>query len=237
MRAANQAVYFFAGSKLIELQLDSLEERIVSEVDTPYPPGGRANPTADGKYICSIVTEPETNIGKKTISYSYSSFVHNSERKPHSLIFKVSIDSGAWEVIHEDRRSMGHINTSPKLPDIMTFCHKGPWYRIEQRIWGLNIRTGEVWKIREQDGNISVGHEYWFSDGEQIGYHGFHGKDLENHMFGNIRWDNRDHTEASFPFRSTHFHSLDASMIVGDGTNAFAANARPYFQLFRWDGK
>lgn len=37
MRAANQAVYFFAGSKLIELHLDSLEERIVSEVDTPLP--------------------------------------------------------------------------------------------------------------------------------------------------------------------------------------------------------
>ena len=47
---ANQAVYFVNGRNLMEVQLDSFDERVVSELKTPYPPGGRASPTADEKY-------------------------------------------------------------------------------------------------------------------------------------------------------------------------------------------
>ena len=231
----NGAVYYFVGRKLIELNLNSLDERVVTEVDTPYPPGGRANPTADGKHVCSIVAEPPADTGKKTISYSYSGFVHNFERKPHSLIFKVNIETGDWDVVHEDHRSMGHINTSPTQSDIMTFCHEGPWHRIDQRIWGLNIQTKEAWKIREQHGDYSVGHEYWFADGETIGYHGRPRDDSGEHVFGHIKWNNEDHVEVSFPFHSTHFQSFDHTMMVGDGTNAFTSSAKPYIQLFRWD--
>jgi oligogalacturonide lyase len=234
---ANQAVYYFVGRRLVELKLDSLEERVVSEVDASYPPGGRASPTADGEYVCSIVSEPAGSTGKRAIPYSYSAFVENFERKPHSQIFKVNIETGDCDVVHEDQRCMGHINTSPKLPDIMTFCHEGPWHRIDQRIWGLNIRTGESWKIREQDSETSVGHEYWFADGETIGYHGFKSGDHEQHLFGYVGWNGQNPTEMNFPFRSTHFQSLDSRLIVGDGTNCFAANARPYIQLFKWDGQ
>ena len=233
----NNAIYYFVGRQLIELKIDSLEERVVSEVGTPYSPGGRANPTADGKYVCSIVAEPFPDTGKKSISYSYSSFVQNFERKPHSQIFKVNLENGDWDVIHEDHRSMGHINTSPTQPEIMTFCHEGPWHWIDQRIWGLNIHTKEAWKIREQQGDYSIGHEYWFADGERIGYHGRPRDNNGEHVFGHIKWNNEDHVEVRFPFHSTHFQSFDHTMMVGDGTNCFASNAKPYIQLFRWDGE
>ena len=146
------------------------------------------------------------------------------------------------EVIHEDYRSMSHINTSPVLPDVLTYCHEGPWHRVEQRIWGLNIQTGETWKIRDQEGqNIAVGHEYWFADGEHIGYHGRPRDGKGNHIFGFIKWDNSDHTEINFPFHATHFHSLDETMMVGDGTPASVfsrtdTGAQPYIQLFKRDG-
>ena len=132
---------------------------------------------------------------------------------------------------------MGHINTSPTQPDIMTFCHEGPWHRIDQRIWGLNIQTKEAWKIREQHGDYSVGHEYWFADGETIGYHGRPRDNSGEHVFGHIKWNNEDHVEVSFPFHSTHFQSFDHTMMVGDGTNCFASDAKPYIQLFKWDGE
>ncbi|MFN2285964.1 MAG: oligogalacturonate lyase family protein, partial [Anaerolineae bacterium] len=142
--------------------------------------------------------------------------------------------------IHEDRRYMGHVNTSPALPDILTFCHEGPWNWIDQRIWGLNVQTGETWKIRPQHGDYSIGHEYWFADGVHIGYHGRPRDESGKHVFGHIKWDNSDWVEDHFPFHSTHFHSLDEKLIVGDGTAAFVftseSTARPYIQLFKWDG-
>lgn len=39
--------------------------------------------------------------------------------------------------------------------------------------FGMNIDTGEVWKIREGEPNQFAGHEYWHADGLHIGYHGF----------------------------------------------------------------
>ena len=39
--------------------------------------------------------------------------------------------------------------------------------------------------------------------------------------------------EAAFPFRSTHFHSRDAELVVGDGNSPLAAQPRPFIQLFR----
>ena len=240
---ANNAVYLFHGSKLLEIDLESLEERVVCEIEGEMSPGGRANPTADGKYLCTMLRERKPPADDTPrISYSYSSFVENFEAKPFLQIVRIDRETGAVEVIHEDHRSMGHINTSPVLPDVLTYCHEGPWHRIDQRIWGLHIQTGETWKIRDQEGqNIAVGHEYWFADGERIGYHGRPRDGKGNHVFGFIKWDNSDHTEINFPFHSTHFHSLDETMMVGDGTPASVftsrdTGAQPYIQLFKRDG-
>lgn len=38
-------------------------------------------------------------------------------------------------------------------------------------------------------------------------------------------------------FRSTHFHSLDETIIVGDGTPAMRGNAQSFIQLFKRDGQ
>ena len=232
--AANNAVYFFDGRKLIELKLDSLEERVVCEVEGMMAPRGRANPTADGKFACTMLMEEQSE-EKPAISFAYSRFVEFFELKPLSQIVRIDLASGDLEVIHEDRRYMGHVNTSPILPDILTFCHEGPWDRIDQRIWGLNIQSGEAWKIREQQGDYSVGHEYWFSDGERIGYHGRPRDASGQHVFGHVRYDNTAHVEVSFPFHSTHFHSLDESMMAGDGTAVARHQAKPFIQLFKWE--
>jgi len=234
---ANNAVYFWHGRQLVELQLESLDERVVCEMTGEMSPRGRANPTADGKYLCTHLMEPMP-AGQPQISFAYSRFVEMFEAKPLSQIARISCETGEVEVVHEDRCHFGHVNTSPTLPDILSFCHEGPWARVDQRMWGLNIQTGEAWKIRDQTGqNVAVGHEYWFADGEHLGYHGRPREGRGDHVFGYIRWDNADHREVHFPFHSTHFHSLDHTMMVGDGTAAMRSDARPFIQLFQWDGE
>jgi oligogalacturonide lyase len=243
----NNANYFWWGNEVIELDLDTLEERIIWEAPPGMVPDHRANPTADGRYICTRLME-EKKQDKPAIEFAYSRFREYFFARPFSQIVRIEIATGQMEVIHEDRCYIGHINTSPTLPNVLTFCHEGPWHLVEQRIWGLNIETGKAWKIRPQteEEHLAIGHEYWFADGERIGYHGRPREDRGtavahgDHIFGHIRWDNSDPVEVSFPFHSGHFQSLDASMIVGDGTPALAGNrwkdAQPFIQLFRWDG-
>ncbi|MGC9395504.1 MAG: oligogalacturonate lyase family protein [Anaerolineae bacterium] len=236
----NNALYFWWQNVLYEIDLDSLEERVITEMAAPMLPRGRANPTADGKYICTMLMEDQPEDTSR-ISFSYSRFREYFHLKPLTQILRIEIATGKMDVIHEDRRYMGHVNTSPVLPTILTFCHEGPWNWIDQRIWGLNIQTGETWKIRPQHGDYSIGHEYWFADGKHIGYHGRPRDESGKHVFGHILWDNTECVEDHFPFHSTHFHSLDEHLIVGDGTAAFVftseSAARPYIQLFKWDGE
>ena len=244
--AANQRHYFWWQGEVHELNIETLEEQVIYRAPEGMSPGGRANPTADGTYFCArIMKEPAQE--KAAVSFSYSRFREFFHAKPFTQIVRVEIATGAVEVIHEEKCYIGHVNTSPTLPEIMTFCHEGPWDLVDQRIWGLNIRTGKAWRIRSQEENdVSIGHEYWFANGEYMGYHGRPrgkgGRASEgDHVFGYVRWDDMDRHEVHFPFSSTHFHSLDETLIVGDGTPGAvftsAGTARPYIQLFKWDGE
>jgi len=241
----NQRLYYWRDKKIIALDPETLDEKVIYEAPPNMLPEARANPSADGKYVLSRL-QMDIPQNKPSISFAYSRFHEMFHAKPLTQIIRVEIETGKMEVLLEDKRYMTHINTSPKLPNIMTYCHEGPWYLVDQRIWGLNIETGETWKIRPQDDglNYAVGHEYWFKDGEHIGYHGFPREESEReseHVFGYLKWDNSDHTEVSFPFRSTHFQSLDESIIVGDGSPAAVFShqgiAQPFIQLLRWDGE
>jgi oligogalacturonide lyase len=242
---ANQRLYYWHDKIIYELDPETCEERAIYEAPPNMDPEARANPSADGKYLLSRLQESVPQ-DKPSISYAYSRFHEMFHRKPLTQIIRVEVATGKMDVIFEDKRYMTHINTSHVLPQIMTYCHEGPWYLVEQRIWGLNIETGETWKIRPQDDgkNYAVGHEYWFADGIHIGYHGFprdeHTSSGE-HVFGYRKWDNSDANEVLFPYRSTHFCSLDASLIVGDGSPAAVFShqgvAKPFIQLFKWDGE
>jgi oligogalacturonide lyase len=240
---ANKRLYLWRDHKIIELDPETYEERAIYEAPSDMQPEARANPTADGKYVISRLQEdvPEE---KASISFAYSRFHELFHKKPLTQVIRVEVATGTMEIIHEDKCYLTHINTSHVLPNIMTFCHEGPWDLVQQRIWGLNIETGETWKIRPQDDGLelAVGHEYWFKDGETIGYHGFPRTDKNReHVFGHLKWDNSESVEVRFPFRSTHFCSLDESIIVGDGTPAavfgYQGAARPFIQLFKWNGE
>ena len=234
--AVNNAIYFWWKNKLYEMDLDTLKERVIREAKGSMLPRGRANPTADGKYICTMLMQEQPQ-ATAAISFAYSRFVEFFETKPLSQIVRINIETGEQDIILEDKRYMGHVNTSPSRAEILTYCHEGPWSRIDQRMWGLNINTSETWKIRPQDESLAIGHEYWFADGEHIGYHGRPRSGEGNHVFGHIKWDNSEHVEVNFPFHSTHFHSLDEQMMVGDGTPAFRNPTYPFIQLFKWNGE
>ena len=62
---------------------------------------------------------------------SFSRFREFFHLKPKSQIARIEVATGEMDVIHEDRRYMGHVNTSPALPGILTYCHEGPWNLVD----------------------------------------------------------------------------------------------------------
>lgn len=218
--------YFWRGRKLTALDLNSFRERTIYEAPEGFW-GSITSCTADGRFVCTCVNEDRQ--GRLVLDYFYGAggFEAYWERKPLSQILKVSVDGFGGEVVWEERYWLSHVNTSPTQPNLLTFCHEGPWHKVDQRIWGLDLSTGKVWAIRQRrHPNERVGHEYWLADGLTIGYHGH---DEEGRPFiGFIRYDNSDCQEAIITGDSIHFHSIDGNLIVGDGTSR-----HPYLLLWR----
>ncbi|MBX3082740.1 MAG: PD40 domain-containing protein [Anaerolineae bacterium] len=207
--------YFWHARTLIALDLDTLKERPLYRVPDGYDLN-ITSVTADGNFVCTGIYEDLSSRFKIDLLHGYVGFAEYWEAKPHSQILLISTETGQAQVVFEERYWIGHANASPTQPDIATYCHEGPWEKVDQRIWGLNLRTGESWKLRPTEVGEQVGHEYWLADGEHIGYHG---RSADGQSFyGSVRYDNTERIEATFPGESMHFQSNDLRLIVGDGT-------------------
>ena len=236
--AANDRAYYWWRNTLFELDVETGAERTVYTAPENVLLGIHAATSADGKYICTAMRD-RVESKAPSLEYPYHKFPELMRARPKTAIIRIEVATGACETIHEEEQFITHVNHSPTLPNVLTFCHEGHWEHIEQRIWGLDITTGKRWKIRDQsDRRYTVGHEYWFADGERIGYHGRpRSGAADEHVYGFARWDGSDVTEVTFPYHSNHFASADEKVIVGDGTPVRVSLDTPYIMLYARDGE
>lgn len=239
---AKDEIYFCHGDDLLAVDLPSLEERKLYTRPEGFVRGA-TNSTADGKYVCTYHVKDPSEQLRPRLGNDYPRYREYIEGRkgpevngiremvwethPLSMIVKIAVDGSGSEVVFQESSFMGHVNTSPTLPNILTFCHEGPWNRVENRIWGLDLETGRHWAIRPNAPDEQIGHEYWMTDGRSLGYHG---RTPNGPIYGAIGYDNSDRVEAPFAFGSQHFHSLDLNLIVGDGVRG-----DPHLLLWRYN--
>jgi oligogalacturonide lyase len=217
--------YFWHDRDLVALDLATLEQRRLARAPEGMQPGN-TSVTADGAWVCSSFREDLSGRIEIDLAHGYVGFHEVWEARPLCQVVRVNTATGAMEVVLEDRVWIGHVNTSPTRAAILTFCHEGPWQRVDQRIWGLDLESGRTWPLRPQRPGERVGHEYWFQDGDHVGYQGW--DTGGRHFFGRVRYDDGEREEAPFPHGSMHFHSNDLGLIAGDGSAG-----RPQLLLWR----
>lgn len=87
----------------------------------------------------------------------------------HTL-FTINLKTGALEKIHSENTWLGHIQFSVTDPNILMFCHEGPWHKVD-RIWNINLKTKVIQKIHTRTMEREIaGHEFWSWDGKTIWY-------------------------------------------------------------------
>ena len=195
------------------LDLKTLSARVIM----PTPKGFNASMphvTADGKYVLVGFNEDLSDRMRLDLGNGYVGLDEYWAAKPRSTIWRIPLGGGEPELVYEEKLWLTHFNASPKHAHLMTFCHEGPWHKVDHRMWGLDLATGKHWKIRPTAEREAVGHEYWMADGERIG---FHGSNAKGGLFGSIRYDNTEQVEGSFAAHCWHFHSHLLDLVVGDG--------------------
>jgi oligogalacturonide lyase len=85
-------------------------------------------------------------------------------------MFTMSIQTGEIKVIHRATDWLNHLLFSPTDPNLLMFCHEGPWHKID-RIWTINTTSGKITKIHTRTMAMEIfGHEFWSADGKLIWY-------------------------------------------------------------------
>ena len=134
-------------------------------------------------------------------------------------LFKVDIKTGKLSVIHTENTWLGHVQFSPVEPNLLMFCHEGPWHKLD-RIWTMDVRTKEVKLMHKRTvENEIAGHEWFSTDGQMIWYDLQMPKGKTFFVAGaNV------HTGKEVKYRlqrnewSIHFNrSNDGTMFCGDG--------------------
>ena len=231
---------FWLGRALYAVHLETFAVRRLFEAPEGYK-SCNVSLTADGRFAIFGAQEDVSGRVPTDLNRRYVGMEKVHLAKPHCRILRVPLSGGEPECVWEEKCWIGHINTSPTDPQLLTFCHEGPWHMVDNRIWGFDLSTRQAWKIRPLDRLGRVGHEYWTADGERVGYHGtwpapeYNGGEVmpaAEHFIGCIRHDNTDRVEFTFPHPTAHTHSLDFRRIVGDGDTMVLLWERQGDELF-----
>jgi oligogalacturonide lyase len=221
-----EEAYFWHDLDLLALDLTTKKLRTLHQVD-PRWCISQTNCSADGKYVYFGTWEDQSDKFEVDLLRGYIGFRETWAAKPLSQVWRAAVDGSGAEVVFEEPYWIGHVNTSPTQPHLLTICHEGPWDCVDNRIWGLDANTGKVWKIRPTSGKEIVGHEYWYADGIHIGYHGRNA--AATPILGRIRYDGSQQIENDFPGQTGHIFSNDEKLIVGDGNRLI--------RVWQWDGE
>ena len=143
------------------------------------------------------------------------------EAKIPNKIFLYDITNGKRRDLHECTTWLNHLQFSPTDPNLLMFCHEGPWHKV-MRLWLLNTAEPDhkPMAVHKRSMNMEIwGHEWFSADGKVIWYDlqlprgedfwlaGYH---LDT---GAREWYHLTRDEWSVHFNSTR----DGSKFTGDG--------------------
>ena len=126
---------------------------------------------------------------------------------------------GDLKVLLHSRDWVNHLLFSPTDPQLLMYCHEGPWQKVD-RIWMIHTDgTGNTLIHKRTMVNEIAGHEFWGLDGETIWYDWQFPKSEDFWLAGrNLKTGERIAYHMQRDEWSIHFNlTKDLSLFTGDG--------------------
>ncbi|HEY9342123.1 MAG TPA: oligogalacturonate lyase family protein [Hanamia sp.] len=90
------------------------------------------------------------------------------EAKLMRTLFTINIKTQKLDKLFSDTAWLNHVQFSTTDPDLMMFCHEGPWHKVD-RIWTINVKTKKITKVHTRTMDMEIaGHEWFSKDGKTI---------------------------------------------------------------------
>jgi hypothetical protein len=179
---ATRSLYFWAGSTICRTKIDTLE---TDELYREPVQGSYISASADGRYVAYAMPIAPPDDPKEAARTD----------RPQSAMTMFDTQTGQRRVLCNYPFQVSHICFSPVDLSWMTFCWEGSWHRVPQRVWWVDV-TGKLGgPLGPQPPNQARGHEFFFQDGNWVGFHGSQcepdGKEI-GWFFGRMTTDGKD---------------------------------------------
>lgn len=123
--------------------------------------GGITTVNADGTMLGGGWSSDEEKelLRKNPAKSSFFNLIYEA-KLPHTL-FTIDLRTKKLTKLFTDTAWLNHIQFSPTDPQLMMFCHEGPWHKVD-RIWTIHTATRKVTLIHKRSMNMEIAGHEWF---------------------------------------------------------------------------
>lgn len=205
--------YVKENQQLRRVDLDSLEERVVYEVDSDWVAYGTWVANSDCTRLVGIEIkksdwQPLTDWRKfRDFYFTY----------PECRLINICLQTGERRVMLQEKRWLGHPIYRPFDDHTVAFCHEGPRDVIDARMWLINEDGSNLRKVRQHGAGESFTHEFWVPNGSALCYVAHKENDPKRYLFSADPLTLENRQLMAIPPCSHLMSNDDGTLIVGDG--------------------
>ena len=92
------------------------------------------------------------------------------EKRPPMELSFLNLQTGEIKKFNRGSDWLNHLQFSPTDPNLLLFCHEGPWHKVD-RIWLIRADGTGLINIHKRTMSMEIaGHEFWSADGKTVWY-------------------------------------------------------------------
>ena len=166
-----QEVFYFEGSDLLAVEIESLKRRSILSVPSDRRPS-MLQANTSGETLVFATWDEDLFMERSQRAYAGEKFPdENFFQETTSTILRVNALTGHSEEIWcKEKFWINHVHVHPRNRDLILFCHE--YSGSPDRMWLLNVSSGQCAPIPGQGPDEWYEHEFWSQDGERVCFHG-----------------------------------------------------------------
>lgn len=160
-------VFYQIGDSILSTHIDTKETELVFVLPKDFK-STVTTLNADETLLAGYhSTDAEREIYRQNpAKSSYFNLIY--EAKLPRTLFTINLKTKQLTKLHTDSAWLNHVQFSNTDPNLLMFCHEGPWHKVN-RIWTIDINSRKIQLMHKRSMDMEIaGHEFFSKDGKQI---------------------------------------------------------------------